>query len=116
VGDDELVLPERPFKAGYIFRNWMNGESAVSGGMTVDHEMTLTAAFDEIKIFKITVNYYYKNSGTDVVFDSAIKIVEKNNFPATITSPEYVTVTSEVNDQHPVYYPTQGLLQSILEI
>ncbi|MBE5831153.1 MAG: hypothetical protein E7306_05380 [Butyrivibrio sp.] len=108
VGDDELVLPERPFKAGYIFRNWMNGESAVSGGMTVDHEMILTAAFDEIKIFKITVNYYYKNSGTDVVFDSAIKIVEKNNFPATITSPEYVTVTSEVNDQHPVYYPTQG--------
>ncbi|MCR4901260.1 MAG: InlB B-repeat-containing protein, partial [Butyrivibrio sp.] len=111
--DNALSLPEKPFKAGYFFRGWEKDGEAVNDGYKVTESFTLTALLEEIKIFQATVNYYYINpsSGEKVIFDNSTQQVEKNNLPATIMSPTDIAVGSEVDAEHPVYYPTESYKQ-----
>ena len=106
--DNELSIPERPFRAGYYFLGWQYNGEYVSDGMIVDKDMTITAQFQEIELYELSVEYYYVNpkTGQEVVFDSASKSIAKNGFPTTFNSPSNVSVTSEVDENHPVYYPS----------
>ena len=106
--DNELSIPERPFKAGYYFLGWKYNGEYVSDGMIVDKDMTITAQFQKIELYELSVEYYYVNpkTGEEVVFDSASKSIAENGFPTTFNSPSDVSVTSDVDENHPVYYPS----------
>ena len=106
--DNVLSIPERPFRAGFYFLGWKYNGEYVSDGMIVDKDMTITAQFQEIELYELSVEYFYINpkTGSEVVFDSASKSIAKNGFPTTFNSPSNVSVTSDVDEAHPVYYPS----------
>ncbi|WP_024866199.1 InlB B-repeat-containing protein [Butyrivibrio sp. FCS014] len=112
---ETLTIPSQdPFKAGYFFRGWNYNGSLIThdnaSDYTVTGDMVLEAELEEIKIFEVTVKYYYISpGGTEVPFDNQIVEVEKSNLPVTITSPPEVQVAED--EAYPVYYPKETSIQ-----
>ena len=104
LGETVQSLPQDPFMEGYAFRNWVDTETGevVTDETVVDHNMTAKAVFDEIHIYTISVEYYYRDchANKDVVIDEASYLIEnfriKEDQPFSITSPAQTEVPTNV--------------------
>ncbi len=111
-------LPATPFKTGYHFDHWQNkatGET-VTADTVVNGDMTIEAVYTEIKIYTVTVHYYYHNTskGDDVTFDTEIYQLEANETPYRINPPASTKVSKNDDSSLPqdaTYYPETPLIE-----
>ena len=109
------VLPEKPFRSGYYFVKWV--DKATGNEVTEETEvignMTVAAVFEEIKVYRATVEYYYINpsTGEETVFDRNIEDLEKKDIPVRIDSPASTVVGQDVDPDYPNYYPEQTYVE-----
>ena len=111
-------LPATPFKTGYHFDHWQNkatGET-VTADTVVNGDMTIEAVYTEIKIYTVTVHYYYHNTskGDDVTFDTEIYQLEANETPYRINPPASTKVSKNDDSSLPqdaTYYPETALIE-----
>src|SRR5699024_8753130 len=107
-----------PFKTGYHFDHWQNkatGET-VTADTVVNGDMTIEAVYTEIKIYTVTVHYYYHNTskGDDVTFDTEIYQLEANEPPYRINPPASTKVSQNDDSSLPqdaTYYPETPLIE-----
>ncbi|WP_294607437.1 InlB B-repeat-containing protein [uncultured Streptococcus sp.] len=117
-GDKLATLPAAPFKPGYIFDHWQNkvtGET-VTADTVVNGDMTVEAVFNEIKIYTVTIEYYYHNSSSDsdVVFDKEIHQIEISDTPYHIIPPTSTNVSKDDDtnlEQDAIYYPEKAVVE-----
>lgn len=117
-GDKLATLPAAPFKPGYIFDHWQNkvtGET-VTADTVVNGDMTVEAEFNEIKIYTVTIEYYYHNStsDSDVVFDKEIHQIEISDTPYHIIPPTSTNVSKDDDtnlEQDAIYYPEKAVVE-----
>ncbi|WBB06191.1 InlB B-repeat-containing protein [Streptococcus alactolyticus] len=117
-GDKLATLPAAPFKTGYIFDHWQNkvtGET-VTADTVVNGDMTVEAVFNEIKIYTVTIEYYYHNSSSDsdVVFDKEIHQIEISDTPYHIIPPTSTNVSKDDDtnlEQDAIYYPEKAVVE-----
>ena len=117
-GDKLATLPAAPFKPGYIFDHWQNkatGET-VTADTVVNGDMTVEAVFNEIKIYTVTIEYYYHNStsDSDVVFDKEIYQIEISDTPYHIIPPTSTNVSKDDDtdlEQDAIYYPEKAVVE-----
>ena len=117
-GDKLATLPAAPFKPGYIFDHWQNkvtGET-VTADTVVNGDMTVEAVFNEIKIYTVTIEYYYHNStsDSDVVFDKEIHQIEISDTPYHIIPPTSTNVSKDDDtnlEQDAIYYPEKAVVE-----
>ena len=103
------TLPETPFVAGKDFLGWTDESgNIVTADTPVTRDMEVRALFDDVHIYKVTIEYYYLRSETDKkVFDSNILYVDGSKIassPVTVDSPSDV----EVDDAAVSYHDAQG--------
>lgn len=111
-------LPATPFKTGYHFDHWQNkatGET-VTADTVVNGDMTIEAVYTEIKIYTVTVHYYYHNTskGDDVTFDTEIYQLEANETSYRINPPASTKVSKNDDSSLPqdaTYYPETALIE-----
>lgn len=111
-------LPATPFKTCYHFDHWQNkatGET-VTADTVVNGDMTIEAVYTEIKIYTVTVHYYYHNTskGDDVTFDTEIYQLEANETPYRINPPASTKVSKNDDSSLPqdaTYYPETALIE-----
>ncbi len=111
-------LPATPFKTGYHFDHWQNkatGET-VTADTVVNGDMTIEAVYTEIKIYTVTVHYYYHNTskGDDVTFDTEIYQLEANETSYRINPPASTKVSKNDDSSLPqdaIYYPETALIE-----
>lgn len=117
-GDKLATLPAAPFKPGYTFDHWQNkvtGET-VTADTVVNGDMTVEAVFNEIKIYTVTIEYYYHNStsDSDVVFDKEIHQIEISDTPYHIIPPTSTNVSKDDDtnlEQDAIYYPEKAVVE-----
>lgn len=117
-GDKLATLPAAPFKPGYTFDHWQNkvtGE-AVTADTVVNGDMTVEAVFNEIKIYTVTIEYYYHNSSSDldVPFDKEIHQIEISDTPYHIIPPTSTNVSKDDDtnlEQDAIYYPEKAVVE-----
>ncbi|MGE9903546.1 InlB B-repeat-containing protein [Streptococcus alactolyticus] len=117
-GDKLATLPAAPFKPGWIFDHWKNkvtGET-VTADTVVNGDMTVEAVFNEIKIYTVTIEYYYHNSSSDldVVFDKEIHQIEISDTPYHIIPPTSTNVSKDDDtnlEQDAIYYPEKAVVE-----
>lgn len=117
-GDKLATLPAAPFKPGYTFDHWQNkvtGET-VTADTVVNGDMTVEAVFNEIKIYTVTIEYYYHNSSSDsdVVFDKEIHQIEISDTPYHIIPPTSTNVSKDDDtnlEQDAIYYPEKAVVE-----
>ncbi|MCF2665829.1 InlB B-repeat-containing protein [Streptococcus alactolyticus] len=117
-GDKLATLPAAPFKPGYIFDHWQNkvtGET-VTADTVVNGDMTVEAVFNEIKIYTVTIEYYYHNSSSDsdVVFNKEIHQIEISDTPYHIIPPTSTNVSKDDDtnlEQDAIYYPEKAVVE-----
>ena len=117
-GDKLATLPAAPFKPGYIFDHWQNkvtGET-ITADTVVNSDMTVEAVFNEIKIYTVTIEYYYHNStsDSDVVFDKEIHQIEISDTPYHIIPPTSTNVSKDDDtdlEQDAIYYPEKAVVE-----
>lgn len=90
-GQAITTMPDNPFREGYRFTGWKNQETGetVTADTVVNGDMTVVGQFEEIKIYTITVHYYYFNNSAnrDTVFETEIFQMEEREVPYRITPP-----------------------------
>ena len=103
-----LSLPEAPFKAGYFFTGWKNGDEVVGDGYEVNEDLVLNAEFQQIEIYEVKIIYYYNNktSGVKTPFETVVVEAERTKLPKTVESPSSTEVQGD--PEVPVYYPSQS--------
>lgn len=111
-------LPATPFKTGYHFDHWQNKATGemVTADTVVNGDMTIEAVYTEIKIYTVTVHYYYHNTskGDDVTFDTEIYQLEANETPYRINPPASTKVSKNDDSSLPqdaTYYPETPLIE-----
>ena len=117
-GDKLATLPAAPFKPGWIFDHWKNkvtGET-VTADTVVNGDMTVEAVFNKIKIYTVTIEYYYHNStsDSDVVFDKEIHQIEISDTPYHIIPPTSTNVSKDDDtnlEQDAIYYPEKAVVE-----
>lgn len=117
-GDKLATLPAAPFKPGWKFAHWQNkvtGET-VTADTVVNGDMTVEAVFNEIKIYTVTIEYYYHNSSSDsdVVFDKEIHQIEISDTPYHIIPPTSTNVSKDDDtnlEQDAIYYPEKAVVE-----
>ncbi|WP_423216086.1 InlB B-repeat-containing protein [Streptococcus equinus] len=112
------VFPTPVYREGYRFSRWVNAAdgSTVTEDTTITGDMTIVAEYSEIKIYNVTIQYYYHNnsSGEDTVFGNDIHHVEVKDTPYRVTPPPSVRPEddSSVPDGE-VYYPSQSTIELV---
>lgn len=80
-GNAITTMPDNPFREGYRFTGWKKsgtGET-VTADTVVNGDMTVVGQFEEIKIYTVTVDYYYFNNSANkiTVFETEIFQMEE---------------------------------------
>src|SRR5699024_12479583 len=110
--DTLASLPDATSKTSYNVVHWQSkakGET-VTADTVVNGDMTVEAVFNEIKIYTVTIEYYYHNStsDSDVVFDKEIYQIEISDTPYHIIPPTSTNVSKDDDtdlEQDAIYYP-----------
>lgn len=115
-GNAITTMPDNPFREGYRFTGWKNQETGetVTADTVVNGDMTVVGQFEEIKIYTVTVHYYYFNNSANknTVFETEIFQMEEREVPYRITPPASTKLeedTSLPNDT--IYYPEQPRIE-----
>jgi uncharacterized repeat protein (TIGR02543 family)/LPXTG-motif cell wall-anchored protein len=115
-GNAITTMPDNPFREGYRFTGWKNQETGetVTADTVVNGDMTVVGQFEEIKIYTVTVHYYYFNNSANknTVFETEIFQMEEREVPYRITPPASTKPeedTSLPNDT--IYYPEQPRIE-----
>ena len=103
------TLPEPPFKSGFRFAGWFNDEDEeVTEDTLVNESFTVTAKFEDVRVFQARVSFYYINySGQEYEFDATIQQFEKKDLPVTIEVPPSTKVdeATQPDASKQIYYP-----------
>lgn len=115
-GNAITTMPDNPFREAYRFTGWKNQETGetVTADTVVNGDMTVVGQFEEIKIYTVTVHYYYFNNSANknTVFETEIFQMEEREVPYRITPPASTKPeedTSLPNDT--IYYPEQPRIE-----
>ncbi|MDO4869295.1 MAG: MBG domain-containing protein [Bacillota bacterium] len=110
-GDRISPMPDKPFKAGHRFLKWVDSQTGeeVNSNTVVTSDLTAIAVFEEVKVYELTVEYYYNNPKTSekVVFLTKKEQIERRDAPIEIASPDSTTIEGS-ND---AYYPKVPVLK-----
>ncbi|HFU4392262.1 TPA: InlB B-repeat-containing protein [Streptococcus suis] len=108
-GSKVETLPEEPFRAGYRFIGWRDKETneIVTADTLVTKHMIVEAEFASISIYKVTIQYFYKNdtSGQEVIFKTEVYELEAEGMPYRITTP----VSTEIKSGA-IYYTSRPII------
>ena len=101
-------LPEDPFVQGKEFQKWVKEgtETEVTENTVVEESFNAVAVFEEIKLYTITAEYFYKNdNGQPVTFETQIFTVDGHELPYTIKVPSETQTDPDEVATGPKYYP-----------
>ena len=108
-GSKVETLPEEPFRASYRFIGWRDKETneIVTADTVVTKDMIVEAEFASISIYKVTIQYFYKNdtSGQEVIFKTEVYELEAEGMPYRITTP----VSTEIKSGA-IYYTSRPII------
>ena len=96
VNSGGLVLPEAPHREGYTFLRWECEGRPVTDGMSVNHDLTITAVFEPIVLVDTKILYVYEEGGKEVVFgthSATLTLDDVKTGAYTVVSPEYTEVS-----------------------
>ena len=109
-GDKISPMPDKPFKAGSRFQKWVNAATGeeVNSDTVVTGDMTVVAVFEEVKVYEVTVEYYYNDpkSGERITFLTKKDQFESRDLPVEIASPD----STSLGGSNDVYYPKTPVL------
>jgi len=109
-GDRISPMPDKPFKAGSRFQKWVNAATGeeVTSDTVVTGDMTVIAVFEEVRVYEITVEYYYidPKSGERITFLTKKDQFESRDLPVEIASPD----STSLGGSNDVYYPKTPVL------
>lgn len=113
-GDHISPMPDKPFKAGARFVKWVDSATGeeVNGSTVVTGDMVVYAVFEEIKVYELTIDYYYHNPKTHekVVFFTKKEQIERRDMPKEIASPASTSVEETGASEDNIYYPKVPVL------
>ncbi|WP_234792811.1 InlB B-repeat-containing protein [Streptococcus equinus] len=115
-GETISVFPTPVYREGYRFTKWVNQAdgTTVTDTTPISGDMTIVAQYSEIKIYNVTIQYYYHNntSDTDTVFGNDIHNVEAKDTPYRVTPPPSVKPEDDTTvSPDEVYYPSQSIVE-----
>ena len=110
-GDRISPMPDKPFKAGSRFQKWVNSATGeeVNSDTVVTGDMTVVAVFEEVKVYELTVEYYYNDpkTGERITFLTKKDQIESRDLPVEIASPD----STSLGGSNDVYYPKTPVLK-----
>ena len=110
-GEAISVMPQDPFVEGKVFLRWVvqgsDPEVEVTADTVVNESFTAVAVFREVKVYKITSEYYYiTDSNEEYIFNTDLHYIEEGQIPYTITAPSSTQTEEDKVEGSPIYYPS----------